>query len=267
MTQLQTNFPSRRRKFATFRTIWALMLREMSTTYGKSSIGYLWAVLEPAAGVFLLTWIFSQAFSSPPLGTNFALFYATGFVPFSAYMAMSSKLTASLRFSKSLLMYPTVTIVDALLARYLLNVITQIAVGAVVFGGIIYGYDLSVIVNYQALALGILYTMAFSLGIGMINCFLLTSYDTWDRVWSIITRPLFIVSCIFFVFDGVSLPYRDYLWWNPLIHSVGQFRAAFYPTYDAEYTSSIYIFLFSGILTVMGLALLIKHYKDMMSRL
>ena len=31
----------------TFRTISALIMREMQTTYGRSPGGYLWAVLEP----------------------------------------------------------------------------------------------------------------------------------------------------------------------------------------------------------------------------
>ncbi|MEL6475009.1 MAG: sugar ABC transporter permease, partial [Pseudomonadota bacterium] len=34
-----------RRRFASLRSIIALMLREMATSYGRSPGGYLWAVL------------------------------------------------------------------------------------------------------------------------------------------------------------------------------------------------------------------------------
>ena len=44
-----------RRRFASLRAIAALVLREMSTTNGRSPGGYLWAILEPAAGIALLT--------------------------------------------------------------------------------------------------------------------------------------------------------------------------------------------------------------------
>ncbi|MDJ0823602.1 MAG: sugar ABC transporter permease, partial [Paracoccaceae bacterium] len=37
----------RRRRFATARAVMALMLREMSTSFGRSPGGYLWAILEP----------------------------------------------------------------------------------------------------------------------------------------------------------------------------------------------------------------------------
>ncbi|WP_430450396.1 ABC transporter permease [Rhodophyticola sp.] len=63
----------------------ALILREMSVTYGRSPGGYIWAVLEPAAGIGLLVLVFSVAFEAPPMGSNFAMFYATGMIPFLAY--------------------------------------------------------------------------------------------------------------------------------------------------------------------------------------
>ena len=53
------------RRSSTPRTLVALVMREMSTTYGRSALGYLWAILEPVAGIMLLTAIFSLAFRAP----------------------------------------------------------------------------------------------------------------------------------------------------------------------------------------------------------
>ena len=77
--------------FRFVRTILALILREMSTTYGRSAGGYIWAVLEPAAGIALLAFAFSLALRAPSLGTNFALFYATGYLPFMLYFYSAKK--------------------------------------------------------------------------------------------------------------------------------------------------------------------------------
>ena len=65
---------NRTMRLATPRTILALILREMSSTHGKSPGGYLWMVLEPALGIALLSAIFSLGFRSPRLGTNFPIF-------------------------------------------------------------------------------------------------------------------------------------------------------------------------------------------------
>lgn len=44
-----------------------------------------------------------MGFRTPPLGTNFAIFYATGVVPFMTYLDMSGKVANSIRYSKPLL--------------------------------------------------------------------------------------------------------------------------------------------------------------------
>ena len=73
------------------RTVVALILREMATTYGRSAGGYIWAILEPVLGVALLSAVFSMALQHPGLGTNFPLFYATGFLPFAMFNDVANK--------------------------------------------------------------------------------------------------------------------------------------------------------------------------------
>lgn len=244
----------------------ALMLREMATTYGRSPGGYLWAVLEPLGAIALLTVIFSLGFRDPPLGTNFPMFYATGMVPFLLFMDISGKIAQSLTFSKALLSYPSVTFVDALLARFILNFITQVLVAYVVFLSILLIFETRTVPYLPSIALSISLAALLGLGVGTMNCFLFTMFPIWPRVWSVLTRPLFIVSCTLFLFDTVPQPYRDMLWYNPLVQVVGQMRAGFYPNYDATYVSLIYIIGISLGLAVAGLLLLRRFHRDLLYR-
>ena len=118
------------------RAITALMLREMAATYGRSPGGWIWAVAEPVAAVTLLAFVFQLAFDAPPLGRSFVLFYATGYLPFMLFTDVSGKVANALRFSRPLLGYPAIVPIDALIARFLLNLITQILVVAMVVLGI-----------------------------------------------------------------------------------------------------------------------------------
>ena len=70
---------------AALRVVSALVVREMGTSFGRSAGGYFWAVVEPLGGIVLLAIAFSMALSTPPMGTSFMLFYATGIVPFGMY--------------------------------------------------------------------------------------------------------------------------------------------------------------------------------------
>lgn len=41
---------SKQMPFATFRTVMAMVLREMTATYGRTPGGYIWAIIEPVGG-------------------------------------------------------------------------------------------------------------------------------------------------------------------------------------------------------------------------
>ncbi|MBR9762451.1 MAG: sugar ABC transporter permease, partial [Rhodobacteraceae bacterium] len=74
------------------RRVCALMLREMATSQGRAPGGYLWAVLEPVAGITLMSLIFSLALRNPSLGVTFPLFYATGMLPFTLFTHLTGRI-------------------------------------------------------------------------------------------------------------------------------------------------------------------------------
>lgn len=240
------------------------MLREMSTSYGRSPGGYLWAVLEPAAGIVLLTAIFSLGFRAPPLGTHFPIFYATGVVPFLMFTDISAKTGTAILYSRNLLVYPGVTFLDAIAARFLLNALTQLLVAYVILAFIVVVMEAPVSLDFGRVLLGFAMALALGLGIGTLNCFLFSVVPLWQRAWSILTRPLFIASGIFFIFESIPQPWRDYLWYNPLIHVVGMVRSGFYARYDATYASPLYVFAIAGATLVTGLIFLRRYHNDIL---
>lgn len=261
-----TSLSARRsRSLASARTITALVLREMETTYGRSPGGYLWAVLEPVAGIALLSVIFSLAFRSPALGSSFELFYATGVIPLTIFTTVSNRVAQSLLFSRPLMSYPSVTFIDAVLARFILNMLTQIMVAYVVFVGILLIFDTKVIIKLPAIAEAMALTGLLSLGVGTLNCFLFTRFPLWQQIWSILTRPLFVISCIFVVFDGMPAWAREWLWYNPIVHLVGMMRHGFYSTYHASYVSPGYVIFVSALCMGFGLLLLRAHHRTLLA--
>ncbi|MEQ6250820.1 ABC transporter permease [Sulfitobacter sp. HNIBRBA3233] len=261
------SFPAAQRpgppRFRTFRSISALILREMSTRYGRSPGGYLWVILEPVAGVALLTLIFTLISRTPPLGVSFPIFYATGMLPFTAYVAISGLVAGAVQFSRALLNYPAVSFMDALLARFLLTSVTHILVMVLVLTGIVMIYDLKLIIqfNYVFAAIGLLLLLAFSIGVA--NCFLFTRFPLWQSFWNILNRPLFLLSGVFFLPENLPEGAREYIVWNPLIHITGLMRKGFYPTYDAPYVDTIYVMGVSFIVGSLGLWFLIRYHKDL----
>lgn len=247
------------------RTVMALVLREMATTYGRSPGGYIWAFLEPLAGIALLSIVFSIAFNAPPLGTNFPLFYASGFLPFFYYTEVSQKLAASLRFSRPLLFYPTVTYLDAIIARLLLTILTNSIILMCVLGCILALSKASHSLSFPHLLNAFLMMTALGFGVGVLNCFLMMSSALWERLWAIANKPLFIISGVLFLYDDVPDQFAHILAFNPLIHIIGETRNGIYQSYSATYVNSWFVYGLSLGLATVGILFLNKYNKQLLN--
>lgn len=245
----------------------ALMLREMSSTYGRSPGGYVWAVLEPLGAIAILSFCFSLLLSTPALGTNFILFYATGYLPFMLYQSVSNTVARSLRFSRPLLFYPSVTWLDSIIARFALNSLTQIMAGFILLMAIIIFADTNTVLDIQPLLLAIFLAAFLGLGAGVLNCLLMGLFPVWETVWSIATRPLFLASGILFIYEDMPPLVQDVLWFNPLIHVIGLFRRGIYSLYDPTYISSLFVLGVALAHVALALLLLRRHHKDILASL
>ena len=256
----------RAQRFGTARTVFALILREMSTTYGRSPGGYLWAILEPVGVVVMLSLAFSFLLRAPSLGNSFILFYATGYLPLRMYTTMAERVAKAIRFSRPLLTYPKVTFMHAILARFLLQGLTQVMVVYIVFSGILLLADTRAMLDFSAIGLAMVMATTLALGVGAMNCYLLDTVPVWERLWGILMRPLMIASGVFYLVDDLPPKAQHVLWYNPIVHIVGVMRTGFYPSYHPAYVSLIYVFGLAFVLAAFGFLLLRRYHLDLLER-
>ena len=246
-------------RFRRLRVLSALVIREMGAKFGRSVGGYAWAIAEPLGGILLLSVVFSLALRTPPLGTSFMLFYMTGVIPFYMFNTMAKGVAGAVKSNKGLLNYPVVTALDAVLAKFVLNFMTILLVGVTLAAAIILGGGLHVNLDLGAAALAVVSAAALGLGIGTMNCVLFGLFPTWSNVWGVLTRPLFLVSTIFYTFENAPAVFQAVLWWNPVVHVVATMRTGFYGTYDPQFVSMPYVWGIALGLFVVGAYLLRRH--------
>lgn len=238
----------------------ALILREMGTTYGRSPGGYLWAILSPVGAIVMMALAFSLFVHAPPLGTSFILFYATGFLPFDLFNQLSAKIGMAIRYSRPLLKYPGVTWLDAIMGRFLLNFLTLLTSFTIVIIGIIMAISHPVTLNILPILVGLSLAALVGLGVGMLNCLLIGYFPVWERIWAIISRPLFLASGILFLYENLPVAVQQFMWWNPLLHAISLVRTGFYPTYHATFVSLSYSFGVALVLILLSLIFLRRGY-------
>jgi capsular polysaccharide transport system permease protein len=260
--------PRRRvqRRFGHPRTIAALMLREMGSRYGSNPGGYVWAVLEPLGMIIVLSMAFALMLRSPPLGNSFLLFYATGVLPYGLFGTISRVAMNALSFSRSLLKYPAVTWFDAVAARVILNVLTEMLVAYILLAGILTVTSARAILTYGPILESFAMAAFLGLGVGLINCVIQGFFPVWQTIWGVITRPLFLASGIIWLYDDLPPLPQKILWYNPLNHVTSTSRTGYYPTYEAQFVSPVFVWGIALGLTALGLLLMRRYHLQILGR-
>lgn len=254
------------RSFPTLRTIGALVLREMATRFGRKPGGYLWAFIQPLMLIVILGVAFSLIARTPSLGTSFILFKATGMLVFNMAKQTSQVVGRSLSYSRTLLEYPGVVWIDAVLARYLLNSLVSLIVMPVLLVGIIVVEDVTLILDWGAITLSVVLALLTALSWGMLNAYLFERFDVWSNIWQILTAPLMIVSGVILLYEDLPAFAQDVLWYNPLLHVTGLMRAGFYSTYQPQYISVTFVVTCAMVPLVLGLLLLRRYNREILIR-
>lgn len=268
MAQQHLSLPPARpqRRFQNLRTIGALVLREMSSTYGRSPGGYIWAVLEPVGMIVVLTLAFSLLLRSPSLGTSFALFYATGLMPFRMYQEAHAVTAGAIRYSKALLVYPAVSYIDALLARLILTFLTQMMVACLILAGILaFMVDVRLVLDFGPIVLSFALAAFLGFGIGSVNCLLFDLFPIWKSLWTTANRPILLFSAIIYIYEDLPPFAQNVLWYNPLVHLTGLSRTGYFSYYEPDYITLSYVSGISFVSLFFGLMLLRRHYRKLLT--
>jgi len=240
----------------TFRSIFALLLREFATNNAAAFGGVLWAFIGPAASIIFITLIFSSGFRSPPIGDVFAIFYATGVIPFTFFSIVSSRLAGTIDKNAKILKFPRVSVLDTIIATFLFNVLVQTIVALVIYATILWVWDTKTILDFKPILQSIGLAIGLGFGVGIVNAYLFRIFPTWRHIWGIATTPLFLLSCIIFSYEIVPQPFSDWITYNPLVHIVGLSRSGFYHGYADHHVEPFYPLFFSVVMAVIGLVLI-----------
>lgn len=234
------------------RVIGALVMRETRVTYGNAQFGYLWAFLNPLAGVAILVVIFSFIAPQPPIGTNHGLFISTGFLLFSFYTKLSGSLMHVINANRPTLNYPLVNTTDVIAARIVLIVLTEFVILLVFFTGLtLISDDVTFPDRVEEVVGAVMAVCLLGIGVGLCNMVIFGLWKTWSQIEGLLSRPLFFVSGIFFVPSRFSPDIQYWLSWNPLLHCIEWIRQGYYASYESTLLDRQYLLLF--VLTAVAL--------------
>lgn len=231
----------------------ALVLRETHVRFGVTRLGYLWVLIEPVAHALGLSILYYLMGRRSPVGGSVATFFMTGLLPFFLWSKTSKRLITSFISDRPLQLMPIVTRLDILVSRALLEGAAWLAVATIMISLLVaYGFS-DWPQDIESLCAATAVTFLFGFGVGAINATLAALLRSWQNIFSIITRPLYLASGVFYLVDHLPHAARNVLSWNPLVHAVEWFRSAFYPSYTTMILDKHYLLQWAIAAFVIGL--------------
>ena len=238
------------------RVIYALMLRETRTRLADAKLGYGWALLEPILHIVMLSLVFAVMMRGrPPIGDKFFIFYYTGIIPYHLFIHTSSSMTNAIISSGPVLQLPLVSTSDVIMARGLVEVLTDIVVAIILLAAFFVAGIGLLPQDLPALSASVIAVSLFGCGIGFINAVINAFFKSWDKIWAQLTRTLYFCSGIFYVPGMMPDWVRDILVWNPILHAVDWFRSSFFPQYEPHWLDRSYLVIIAAVSLAAGLCL------------
>ncbi len=241
---------------ARWRIIHALLLRDMRTRHSRAHLGYLWAIFEPISHLLTLGVMFALINQGPPpVGASLFEYYCTGLLPYLMFSHIATEVMTARTASTAVLMLPSIRATDVIFAKTLLNLLTEIVVGILVFAAFGAAGYRAFPAHLFTCAAAILLLAGLAMGIGAINMVVQNFFHSWETIFASLVRLLYFSSGIYY--SPISMPdyARAFLEWNPILQGVEIFRSGFYPQYHPFWLQARYLVAWVLLSLLLGLGL------------
>lgn len=228
--------------------IYALIMREIHTRYGRENIGFLWVLGEPilfCSGVAIL---WTAIRPSHEHGLPMTAIVISGYVPLTMWRHCIMHSVKAFEANGSLLFHRQVTPVAIILARASLEIIGTIMAGILVTCGAIFLGFMNQPQYYGMLYLGLFFQMMLCTSISMIFASLSEMSHLIEKIMSVFSYLSLPFTGAFTMVNWLPQKYRWYMMLSPSVDSIemireGQFGLNAHAHYNISYCIGINIFL------------------------
>jgi capsular polysaccharide transport system permease protein len=242
------------------RIIWALMLRELATRYGRNNLGFLWVIFEPlvfCVGVLIL-W---RAIRGPyEAGLSVIPFVMCGYMPTILVRHIVMYSLNAVKINGGLLYHKSISVLDLFFARIILEFIGVSLSFAVIFGVLI-SFGLAPLpANLGLVYEGWFITGFVGCGMALMVGAISEIVEVVERIIGVTLYILVPLSGTFFLAEWLPPDVRRIALLLPFLNCSEMVRAGVFgpsinPHYDVAYTVGC-----AMVMTFIGL-LIVRHVR------
>ena len=241
--------------------IYALLVRELSSRFGKSRGGFIWVLVEPVAHLLVPVFVIGFIKQRIVPGVEFPVYLVYGFLPFLFFKSICLQIVDGVNSAQGLMSYRPVWLMDVFVAKALAFAVIELVVFVVVLTGLgMLGFDV-LPARPLELAAVLLLSASLAFGLGVIFAAITSLIPDMRSVIRILFMPLYFASGILFPVTRFPDDWVQLLAFNPVLHLVELTRAMALSGYEPmKYTTALYPVALALGSTVVGLMLYRLRY-------
>ena len=241
--------------------VYALLLRELGSRFGKSRGGFFWVLVEPVAHLVvpLLIMTFIRFRVLP--GVEYPVFLVYGFLPFLVFKGICLQIVDGVNAAKGLMSYRQILLLDVFVAKAMAFLAIQAVVFTIVLSGLaLFGFDVLPPRPIELAGVMVL-TVCLAVGLGLVLAGLTSVIPDARHVVKVMFMPLYLVSGVLFPITRFPDEMVRWMAINPVLHLVELSRvAAVEGNEPMKYLSIEYPVALALISTFVGLMLYRLRY-------
>lgn len=241
--------------------IYALLLRELASRFGKSRGGFVWVLTEPIAHLLLPILIFGFLRNRLVPGVEYPVFLVYGFLPFLLFKAICLQIVDGVNAAQGLLSYRQVLLMDVFVSKAMAHCVIQAIVFTIVLTGLgMLGFDVLPGKPVELAAILAL-TAVLAFGLGVVFAAIASLIPDMRPIIHVMFMPLYFVSGILFPVTRFPDEWVRWLSVNPVLHLVELSRTMAVDGYQPmQYMSLAYPLALALCGTLVGLMLYRLRY-------
>ena len=237
------------------RVLWALVLREILTRYGRHNIGFLWLFVEPMMFTLGVTTIWTALKAVHGSQLPIVAFALTGYSTVLLWRNMPSRCVGAIEPNLSLLYHRNVKVLDLFLSRLFLE-----AAGATISFVVLSLFFISIgwlspPEDVLQVAGGWLMIGWFGAALGILLGAASEQAEIVDKLWHPAAYLLFPLSGAAFLVDVLPKRAQELVLLLPMVHGVEYVREGYFGSQIVAHYDMGYMALWNLSLTLIALAL------------
>ena len=244
----------------------ALFVREIKTGF-NDKFGVSWSVIGPLVFIFVISFIRGRMAGDDVHGMPVFSFMAVGFLTFFMFQESMSAAMSAVKKASSLLVFRQVLPISPVISAGLFALLSKL-VTFVIIAVIMYFLHMELRVdNLLGLILILLDVWLWSVAIGLVVGIAAAFVPEVSKLWSLMTRPMLFISCVFFSINDLPHEYWQYFYWNPLAQGVELVRHSMYTNYPPGPMEVSFLAIFTVVTVAASLIIYQATWKKTLSGL